>query len=747
MSPRRPLAAPLAAALAVAVLIGAHPGLVVAAPGSGPARPMIVVLDRDADVDAAVGRGRGRGVKVDLVFRHAARGYSAKLTPAQIAALRSDPAVDAVVEDSVVELAAQTIPTGVRRVGALDSPTARIDGVDERVDVDVAIIDTGIQKAHPDLNVVGGKNCVPGEAAGGWATDGNGHGTHVAGTVAALDNDIGVVGVAPGARLWAVKVFQASGYSQISWLACGIDYVAALKHADGRQVIEVANMSLRDAGRDDGNCGYTNADIEHRAICRAVGRGVTFVVAAGNDANSASFWRPGAYDEVITVSALADFDGLPGGLRASTCGSFSQPDADDTFADFSNYGFDVDLIAPGKCIYSTVPGGYGTVSGTSMATPAVAGAAALYLASHPGTSPAEVREALRSAGSNDWATGTDRDATHEPLLDASSFGGGAGAAIRANAGARAWIGGGGATKVGLVRRDGLKGTINLTVEGLPAGVTASFAKPAFVGWDVAPTTLSFTAAADAAPGTTEIQVVANGGSGTELDRHPMLLEVGADAVVPVAGGIEESLVVPATVTPDGATVRTRWTATDEGSGIARVELRERRAGGSWSLVASGGATFLERSARLPFTKAVGHRINAWDAAGNPSASAYGPDVTLTQYYEATSIATYGGTWKRVALSSALGGATKYATAAGASVTVRFSGRSIGWVSIVSPTRGSAKVYLDGAYQRTVSLTGTTATRRLVYAASVAPGPHTLRIVVVGTSGHPRVDVDGFVVVR
>ncbi|MBA2373879.1 MAG: S8 family serine peptidase, partial [Chloroflexi bacterium] len=412
MSVRRP-AAPTAALLAVAVLLGAMPGLVVSAPSAGPARPMIVVLDRDADVDAALARGRARGVSADLVFRHAARGYSAKLTPAQATALRSDPSVDAVVEDSVVELAAElprTVPTGVRRVGTLGSPTAGIDGVDTRVGVDVAIIDTGIQKDHPDLNVGGGKNCVPNEAPTAWGTDGHGHGTHVAGTVGALDNGVNVdgvdvVGVAPGARLWAVKVFQANGESLISWIVCGIDWVVAKKDLDGGQTIEVANMSLIDEGRDDGNCGYTNADLEHRAICRAVGLGVTFVVAAGNYATTTSAWIPAAYNEVITVSALADFDGLPGGLKPSTCSSFGQTDVDDTFADFSNYGYDVDLIAPGKCIRSTYKGStYATMSGTSMATPTVAGAAALYLATHPDTSPAEVRAALRAAGSNDWAT-------------------------------------------------------------------------------------------------------------------------------------------------------------------------------------------------------------------------------------------------------------------------------------------------------------------------------------------------------
>nr|MBA2372929.1 hypothetical protein [Chloroflexota bacterium] len=337
--------------------------------------------------------------------------------------------------------------------------------------------------------------------------------------------------------------------------------------------------------------------------------------------------------------------------------------------------------------------------------------------------------------------------THEPLLDVSSFGAGAGAAIRAGAGARAWIGGGGSTTVGLVRRDGLKGTVNLTVRGLPAGVTAAFAKPSFVGWDVGPTTLAFTVAATATPGTTTIEIVATGGTGTQLALHAMQLELAADAVDPVAAAVSEALVAPATVTTSGATVRTRWTATDVGVGIARVVLSERRSGGAWVRVASGGPTLTERLARLPFNTLIAHQVVAFDGVGNNSSPADGPDITLSQYSEGTSLATYSGTWRRAYSSSALGGATKYATAYGASVTVRFTGRSIGWISTVAPTRGSAKVYVDGVYKRTVVLTGTTAYRRLVYAINLPAGPHTLRIVVLGTSGRPRVDVDGFVIVR
>src|SRR5829696_7659641 len=287
------------------------------------------------------------------------------------------------------------------------------DEHDERLDVDVAIIDTGIDLDHPDLNVhaAGAKNCSTGRSA----DDGNGHGTHVAGTVGALDNAAGVVGVAPGARLWPVRVLNNAGSGSWSSVICGIDFVTA--HASE---IEVANMSLGGTGADDRNCGNSNNDALHRAICRSVAAGVTYAVAAGNESDNAANHVPAAYDEVITVSALADFNGLPGGGAAATCRS----DVDDTFADFSNYGPDVDIIAPGVCIYSSWKGaGYNTISGTSMATPHVTGGAALYLATHAGASPATVKSALLTptAASSNWNTATDRDSTHEPLLNVATF--------------------------------------------------------------------------------------------------------------------------------------------------------------------------------------------------------------------------------------------------------------------------------------------------------------------------------------
>ncbi len=384
----------------------------------------IVLLDAGTDTSATVERmGRQKGIKADRTFGKTIRGFSARLDAKQRKALEADPSVVAVVPDEVIQVEGQTTPTGVSRIFTKSNTIAKINGVDERVDADVAIVDTGIQPNHPDLNVVGGYNCSTSNRAA-WR-DVQNHGTHVAGTVAAKDNTIGVVGVAPGARLWAVKILNDDGYGLLSWYVCGLDWILAQRDpADpSRPLIEAANMSVAKSGDDDPDCGASERDVLHLAICRVVKGGITVVAAAGNDHMSAAKWVPAAYNEVITVSALADTDGKPGALGGHRCFSWGSYDSDDTYANFSNYGSDVDIMAPGKCIWSTKPGStYGYMSGTSMATPAVTGAAALYKASRPKATPAEVREALQYLGNLNWKTYTDPDSYHERLLDVSKLG-------------------------------------------------------------------------------------------------------------------------------------------------------------------------------------------------------------------------------------------------------------------------------------------------------------------------------------
>lgn len=409
----------LAVAMALAAAALAGPATAAA---ESPDR-YIVVLEQDTGNPGAIAAEHAHryGAKVGFVYRSALKGYAAAIPESRVAQLRADPRVAYVERDQLVQMATQTVPTGIQRMYAAENgsvadtppnPNLDIDGVDDwRVDVDVAVIDTGVDFDHPDLNVVGRADCASGgffssSCTTGSGDDGNGHGSHVAGTIGALDNGIGAVGVAPGARIWGVRVLGNNGSGYMSWIAAGIDWVTARA-----STIEVANMSL--------GCECTSQAMDD-AITRSVNAGVVYAVAAGNSDKDASTFSPARHPDVITVSALADFNGVAGGGAASTC----RADVDDTLADFSNWGSLVELAAPGVCIYSThLNGGYATYSGTSMASPHVAGAAAL-LASGTGdpqtrSAALAIRSTLVSAGNTNW-TDDSGDLVKEPLVDVSN---------------------------------------------------------------------------------------------------------------------------------------------------------------------------------------------------------------------------------------------------------------------------------------------------------------------------------------
>jgi hypothetical protein len=733
--------------LAIAALLVAPLFVAPAVDAGGPASPYVVVLRDTVAVDGFARQATiDHRIRANLRFQHAVRGFSAFLTPAQRQTMERDPSVEMVTPDSIVRLDAQTLPTGVNRVQADLSPAALINGRDERVNADIAIIDTGIQRDHPDLNVVGGYNCTS-RYRSAWG-DANGHGTHVAGVAAAKDNSFGVVGVAPGARLWAVRVFQPSGFSRISWIVCGIDWITGLRDPldPSRPRIEVANMSLRDAGYDDGNCGRSNSDAEHLAICRSVTAGTTYVVSSGNDRGWAQRWRPASYDEVITVSALADFDGRPGGRRASTCTSFGTPDRDDTFADFSNYGADVDLIAPGKCIRSTYRGsGYAWITGTSMSSPAVAGGAALYAATHPGAGPAEIRLALRAAGSLDWSTSTDPDGRPEPLLDVSGIGGGESIGLRVGATTlRGWAGiARFRVPIRVIRRDGFDGPVALDVAGLPGGVAASWDRDRLSGLDEVAAFLTLDVGRGAVGGTYPLTIRATG-AGTER-AVVVNLAVLVDGAAPVVSAPTDRLLLRGQVGPT-APVRVSWAASDAGSGITAQELGQSRDGGEFAAVGVAAAT---RAIVRHFSlgTAYQYRLRATDRTSNASDWRTGAPFVLAGYPETR--AAYAGRWATHVHSSSWGGRLRYASSRGASVTFRFAGREVGWVAPMSRGRGWARVYVDGRFVARISLYSRVGSpRRIVFTRSwLRSATHTIRIVNEGTPGRPRIDVDGFVVRR
>src|SRR3989344_4431977 len=407
-----------------------------------PGQYIVVLNDSVTDVDRAEEEltRQARGERL-LSYRHALRGFSARLSPEAALELANDPRVAFVSEDRVVSIveredsrtdreprtetergidvegerssasrhrdfldtavstASQTLPTGIDRINAENK-------ANKGAGVHVAVIDTGVSLDHPDLknNIAGGKNCSSGTSY----NDGDGHGTHVAGTIAALDNSIGVVGVAPEAKLWAVRVLNNSGTGSWSTVICGLDFVTSKAPANGGP-ITVANMSLGGGGTSDNNCGFSNNDALHKAVCRVRDAGVTLVVAAGNSNADATKSVPAAYnDAVTTVSSLADSNGTSGGGGPST--SYG---ADNTFASFSNGGAPVDIGAPGVNIYSTwLKKGYKSISGTSMASPHAAGAAALYLATNPGALWSEVRDALIGSGEILGSGHTDQSGKH-----------------------------------------------------------------------------------------------------------------------------------------------------------------------------------------------------------------------------------------------------------------------------------------------------------------------------------------------
>jgi subtilisin len=350
------------------------------------------------------------GVKPTQRFGSAVRGFAAKLDATDLKHIRRDKRVAEVVPDRPVRatglvpmLGGDNIPPGVRRVGAAVDSTVR-----EASRVNVAVIDTGIALTHPDLNAVAGTDCT----GSGSASDGNGHGTHVAGIIGARNNGSGAVGVAPGTKLWAVRVLGSNGSGLTSQVICGIDWVTSTRtDANSSNDIAVANMSLGSSGPPSDNCGRTIGDAMHIAICNSVAAGVTYVVAAGNSGADEQNFVPASYPEVITVTAMGDSDGLPGGRGAQLSCTGS---ADDSPASFSNYATraaDVahTIAAPGVCIRSSYPGGYATMSGTSMASPHVTGLVALCegdgSAAGPcwGKTPDQVRALVRQAAADQSA--------------------------------------------------------------------------------------------------------------------------------------------------------------------------------------------------------------------------------------------------------------------------------------------------------------------------------------------------------
>lgn len=334
------------------------------------------------------------GFAADHVYGSALHGFSAQLTARQIQDLENNPLVDYVEADGTATInakpgaptvEAQTLPWGIDRVDADLSLTVAGDGGGAVSGVNVYIIDTGIDYNHTDLNASSARHVNFTGSKQNY--DCHGHGTHVSGTAAAKDNTQDVVGVAPGATLYGVKVLNCAGSGSWSGVIKGIDWVTA-NHSGP----SVANMSLG---------GGANTSVDN-AVKNSALSGVFYAIAAGNsgaDACNSSPARAGTAHGVMTVAAT---------------------DPNDKETSWSNYGDCVDIWAPGLNILSTKKGGgTTTMSGTSMATPHVTGAGALYLSGQAAT-PVEVEAALKRDAVETLNT-TSKDGTAVTLLNVAGY--------------------------------------------------------------------------------------------------------------------------------------------------------------------------------------------------------------------------------------------------------------------------------------------------------------------------------------
>jgi subtilisin family serine protease len=323
----------------------------------------LVTLKKSAGLKASSAAGKDLvkeyGGSVDKTFGKALNGWSATLSATEARRLAADPAVASVEQNQRVTLTAtQTnAPWGLDRVDQASLPLSGTYTYPDSAGsgVTVYVIDTGVRITHQQISgrASHGYDAVDGDNN---ASDGNGHGTHVATTIAGS-----TYGVAKKAKIVGVRVLNNSGSGTTAGVIAGIDWVT--KNHSGPSV---ANMSLG---------GGASATLD-TAVRNSIASGVTYAVAAGNSSTSASSSSPARVAEAITVGATTSTDAK---------------------ASYSNYGSALDIFAPGSSItagWHTSDTATNTISGTSMATPHVAGAAAVYLAGHTSSTPAQVATAL-----------------------------------------------------------------------------------------------------------------------------------------------------------------------------------------------------------------------------------------------------------------------------------------------------------------------------------------------------------------
>ncbi len=643
---RRTWLAVLVASLLLAMTSGSiSVAATAASAASVPGRVLLGVTSTHAAAAALTQISGGGGGRV-VEFRPDANVYVVAVpghAPAWAASLRRLPGVRYAEPDYLAEVF-ETVPDdpswpdlwGMRAIGA---PTAWDESTGSS-DIVVGVVDTGVDLTHTDLVARLWEN--PGEIPGngidddgnGWPDDVNGadcaandgdpmdddgHGTHVAGTIGAAGNDgVGVVGVNWDVRIMALKVFKANGSASYSDIAECIDYAT-------ERGVTISNHSYG---------GAAFSQTLEDAFARARSAGHLTVVAAGNagwDIDQIPVY-PAAFDldNVITVAAT-DIDDLP--------------------ASFTNSGaVSVDMGAPGVAITSTLPGGYGVSSGTSMSAPHVAGAAALLASTVPGASAAFLRDTLLAT------------TTPVPSL------------------------------AGLVATGGrldVAAALDAAIPGGPPSVTA----PTF---------------------TFPVNKQARSG--------------GADVVA-------------------------RWWGADP-DGIAAWELQRSTNGeGSWTTMSLFSSTALTKTSAVSLASpSYVYRVRATDPDGATSTWATAAAFRLRYAQENDPALASTGSWITTSTTAALGGATRYASAVGASVSyvLPAGSRAFAVVAARRSNAGYVDIFVDGIRRARIDLyASSTSQRKMVFAAVVGAGSHAVRLEVVGAkrkaSSGTRVELDAFAV--
>jgi thermitase len=595
----------------------------------------------------------------------------------------------------------------------------------------VAVIDSGVDIGHPDLknNVWVNADEVAGNGidddGNGYVDDVNGwdfvkndatvfdsgdnpHGTHVAGTIAAEgNNNVGVVGVNWRAQIMPLKFLDATGSGYTSHAIKALDYAVA-------NGAKISNNSY-------GGGGFLQSFLD--SLRKADAAGHLFIAAAGNgggdgvgDDNDATPSYPASYDSPNVVAVAAT-------------------NRKDSMASFSNYGAtSVDIAAPGVGILSTVPGGYDSYSGTSMATPHVAGAAALLKSNHPSLPVAEIKAKL--LGSVDKKSNLTGKTVAGGRLNAA-------AALPPDT-----------APPETTISSGPSGAVNASSAafGFSSSEAGSRFECSLDGGPFGPCTSpkEYTGLAD---GPRIFEVRATDAAGN-ADSTPASRAWTVDATAPVAEPPAQSLAPNSTLGTSAVPVKLTWSANDgtDGSGAARYELQQSTNGGAYSNVSLPTATATNITRSLAPNYTYRFRARAQDKAGNWSAWAEGPAFKVTAYQESSSAIVDTGAWTTAKLSGAYGGKVQHASLAGRSATfaVPTGTKDVAWVSTLASNRGQAEVWLDGVKVATVDLYDpATQKKRVVFSQRVDPEViHKLEVRVLGTkngsSTGTRVDVDAFV---